>query len=204
MTEMMGPIGQESYKNYAQDIHGAGRDLLQMIDNLLELKELETAEFELHEDKFPIEPMISSCLEKISPEADKGEVELSCTIDQDCANLYGDKARLQQIIHRLLANALKFTPPGGEIILAATRDSDGSCLVSCQDDGAGMPSQQLAKVFCHDTHVSDIYSNPTVGLGFGLTHVKQLIEKHNGTVSIISSVGEGTTVTLHLPPERLC
>ncbi|PCI33371.1 MAG: hypothetical protein COB54_03450 [Alphaproteobacteria bacterium] len=204
MSEMMGPIGQESYKGYAQDIHGAGTDLLQLIDNLLELKELETNEFELQEEKFSIGRMISECLNKVSGEAEKTGVDLSYTVDQVSSNLLGDKSRLQQVIHSLLENALKFTPAGGQITITARRDREGGYLICCEDNGAGMPAQQLAKVFCYDTHLSDIYSTPTVGIGFGLSYVKQLIEKHGGTVSIISSVGKGTRVSLHLPSERLC
>ncbi|VAV89396.1 hypothetical protein MNBD_ALPHA01-2020 [hydrothermal vent metagenome] len=204
MSEMMGPIGQESYKSYAQDIHGAGKDLLQLIDNLLELKELETTEFSLQEEKFAVTDMISECLKKVSADARKNDIRLSCEIGADFPDLFGDKSRLQQVIHSLLANALKFTGAGGEITITANRDQDGNCQINCEDNGVGMPSQQLAKVFCHDTHLSNIYSNPTVGIGFGLSYVKQLVEKHNGTVSIISSVGKGTTVTLHLPAERLC
>lgn len=204
MSEMMGPIGQESYKNYAQDIHGAGKDLLQLIDNLLELKELETAEFSLEEESFPIENMIAECLKKVSGDARKGGVDISSCVDMAAQNLFGDKSRLQQVIHSLLENALKFTPSGGKITITARQDSGGDCVICCTDNGSGMSVQQLAKIFCHDTHLSDIYSNPTVGIGFGLTFVKQLIEKHDGTVSIISSLNEGTTVTLHLPTERLC
>ncbi len=203
MTEMLGPIGQESYKEYAHDIHGAGQDLLQLIDNLLELKELETAEFALREEKFSLADMIAECLGKIAPEAGKGGVQLCHHIAPEIVGLFGDKSRLQQVLHSLLTNALKFTPSGGKIAITARRDKDGCCLISCTDDGAGMPSQQLAKVFCHDTHLSNIYSTPTTGIGFGLSYVKQLIEKHDGTVSIISAPGKGTTVTLYLPAERL-
>ncbi len=204
MSEMMGPIGQETYKSYAQDIHGAGKDLLQLIDNLLELKELETAEFALEEASFPIESMISECFKKVSGDAKKAGVDLSCRVDKEPPNLFGDKSRLQQVIHSLLENALKFTPSGGKIIVSARQDSGGDYLICCEDNGSGMSSQQLAKIFCHDTHLSDIYSNPTVGIGFGLSFVKQLIEKHDGTVSIISSPNKGTMVTLHLPAERIC
>jgi len=204
MSEMMGPIGQESYKDYAQDIHGAGKDLLRLIDNLLELKELETTEFKLHEEEFSLKDMITACLRKISPTAEKSRLCLSANITSNFPNISGDKSRLQQVIHCLLSNAVKFTPANGEIILTAIKDKNGACLINCQDDGHGMPSQQLAKAFCHDTHLSDIYASPTVGIGFGLTYVKQIVEKHGGTVSIISSVGKGTTVTLYLPPERFC
>ena len=204
MSEMLGPIGQESYKDCAQDIHGAGRDLLHLIDNLLDLKELETAEFTLQEEKFPLTEMVAECIGKLSLDAEKASIDLFCKVDPNCKNIFGDKSRLQQTIHSLLTNALKFTPHGGEIIISARRDNDGGCLISCIDNGAGMGSQQLAKIFCHDTHLSNIYSTPTVGIGFGLIYVKQLIERHDGSVSIISAKGKGTTVTLYLPPNRLC
>lgn len=204
MSEMMGPIGQESYKNYAEGIHGAGKDLLHLIDNLLELKELETAEFALQEEKFSIESMISECLNKVSEDAKNCGVDISCHIDGAATNLFGDKSRLQQVIHSLLENSLKFTPLGGNITITTRQGSEGNYIICCEDNGAGMSSQQLAKVFCYDTQLSDIYSSPTIGMGFGLSYVKQLIEKHGGTVSIISSRGKGTTVTLHLPSERLC
>ncbi|MBL4800667.1 MAG: PAS domain-containing sensor histidine kinase [Emcibacter sp.] len=203
MSEMLGPIGQESYKSYAQDIHGAGKDLLQLIDNLLDLKELETVEFALQEEKIIVSDMISECLRKLSSEVQKNQIKLTSTVDLNCPTLFGDKSRLQQAIHCLLTNALKFTPPGGDITLNASQDNDGGCLIVCSDNGVGMSSQQLAKTFCHDTHLSDIYSNPSMGIGFGLSYVKQLIEKHDGTVSIISAKGKGTTVTLYLPSERL-
>ena len=203
MSELMGPIGQESYKNYAQDIHDAGKDLLQLIDNLLDIKELETTEFALQEEVFSIKDMISECLIKSAAYAKKGGIDLSCKFDQNMPALLGDKSRLQQAIHSILDNAMKFTPPNGKITITVIQQSDGAYIISCRDNGSGMTSQQLAKIFCHDTHLSNIYSSPTVGIGFGLSYVKQIIEKHDGTASIISSVGCGTTVTLYFPAKRL-
>tara|TARA_R110002073_G_scaffold166553_3_gene323214 strand:- start:799 stop:1974 length:1176 start_codon:yes stop_codon:yes gene_type:complete len=203
MTEMLGPVGQDSYRDYARDIHGAGQDLLQLIDNLLELKELETTEFELHEERFTLIDLLAGCLKKVSPDAAKANIHLSSNVEEDFPVIYGDKCRLQQVVHSLLTNALKFTASGGKITLSAELAADGSCIINCVDNGVGMPSQQLAKVFSHDTHLSDIYSNPTVGIGFGLSYVKQMIERHGGTVSIISALGQGAKVSLHLPAHRL-
>lgn len=204
MTEMLGPIGDKSYKNFARDIYGAGKDLLHLIDNLLDLKELESAEFTLREEIFPLGPMISGCLEKISPDAKKSRISLAAHIDPELSKLRGDKYRLQQILHCLLGNALKFTPAGGEICITAKLEKDGSCRITCQDNGAGMSPQQLAKAFNQEAPLSDIYSNPSVGIGFGLDYVKQFIEKHDGHVSITSAPGGGTAVTINLPACRLC
>jgi len=203
MSEMLGPIGKESYKDYAQDIHGAGQELLRLIDTLLELKELETAEFDLHEDIFKISHMVDQCLLKMRDRAQNKNINLQSTIDDDLPLLKGDRSRLQQVVHSLLSNALKFTLEEGNISLSAEMEKDGSCMIKCTDDGLGMMPQELTKVFCHDTHLANIYSNPTTGIGFGLSYVKQLVEKHEGSVSIISAYGGGTTVILHLPAHRL-
>jgi len=203
MSELHGPIGQESYKNYVQDIYGAGKHLLHLIDNLLDLKELETAEFALQEEKFSPKDMLSACLDKLPKEAGKAQINFTCQGGHETPYVFGDKSRLQQAIHRILANALKFTPASGTITLSARQESDGAYLISCADNGAGMSSQQLAKIFCHDTHLSDIYTTPGVGMGFGLSYVKQIVEKHGGTVSITSAEGKGTTVALYIPAARL-
>lgn len=203
MTEMLGPIGKKSYKHYAEDIHGAGQELLGLIDTLLDLKELETTEFDLHEDVFEISGMVEQCLLKLGDTARNKSITMCSTIGDDLPLLKGDRSRLQQVIHSLLSNALKFTVDGGKILLSAELEKDGSCMIKCIDDGLGMMPQELTKVFCHDTHLANIYSNPTTGIGFGLSYVKQLIERHDGSVSIISAYGEGTTVILHLPAHRL-
>ena len=134
MTEMLGPIGKNTYKEYASDIHGAGQEL---IDNLLELKELETTEFELREEQF----YLISLLQK--------------------------------------------------------------CVLSCVDNGKGMTPQEITKAFSNDTQLDDIYSDPCKGIGFGISFVKKIMEKHGGNLSILSAPGAVTTLNLNLPKDRL-
>ncbi len=203
MTEMLGPIGKDSYREYAKDIHGAGQSLLFLIDNLLDLKELETTEFELCESMFDLGDLIDSCLAVMKTPAGKKNITLQTDVPGTLPLVHGDRERLEKVIYSLLENSLKFTPTGGTIIVSATREKDGTCQITCRDSGSGMSPQQVAKAFSHDSHLADIYSNPTTGIGFGLAYVKKLVEKHDGTVSIASSPESGTTVYVHLPAERL-
>ena len=203
MTEMLGPIGKDSYREYAKDIHGAGQNLLFLIDNLLDLKELETTEFELLESMFDLDDLINDCLAVMSEPAARKDIILKKCVADNLPLIHGDRERLEKVIYSLLENSLKFTPVGGTICLCASQEKDGTCLITCQDSGSGMTAQQVAKAFSHDSHLADIYSNPTTGIGFGLAYVKKLIEKHDGTVSIASSPESGTTVYVHLPAERM-
>ena len=203
MTEMLGPIGKDSYREYAKDIHGAGQNLLFLIDNLLDLKELETTEFELCESMFDLSDLVDDCLSAMTEPAAKKDITLKKCVAKGLPLIHGDRERLEKVIYSLLENSLKFTPAGGTICLCASREKDGTCQITCQDSGSGMTAQQVAKAFSHDSHLADIYSNPTTGIGFGLAYVKKLIEKHDGTVSIASSPESGTTVYVHLPAERL-
>ena len=201
--ELLGPVGQDSYKQYAKDIHGAGQDMLQLIDHLLDLKKLELAELELSEESFDLAELLGECLDSLREDAQKADVKLSRYICRDLPNVNGDRVRFRKIITSLLFNALKFTPSGNRVMLKARLNEGGTLIISCQDEGTGMRPQQVAKAFSHDNQFSDIYADPNTGLGFGLPYVKKMIEQHNGTVSIASRYGQGTTVNLHLPASRL-
>jgi signal transduction histidine kinase len=199
MTEMLGPIDKERYKDYAKNIHGAGQDLLTLINNLLDLQALESPELDLHEEKIEVNDLVKKSCEPFNEEAKIREIELSSQICEKEPIITADKGRMEIVMSCLLDNALKFTNKGGEIKLTSEKQKDGGCIITCSDNGHGMLPQQVAKAFSHDTHLADIYNNPSTGIGYGLAYVKKIIERHNGSVTIISAVGEGTSVSLHLP-----
>ena len=203
MTEMLGPIGKNTYKEYASDIHGAGQELLELIDSLLELKELETTEFELNEEWFDLISLLKDCMSKFKSEAVKKNVEVKVSYILNMPEFYGDRTRLKKSIESVIDNALKFTRPEGKITISLYRDAAGKSIISCVDNGRGMTPQEISKAFSNDTQLDDIYSDPCTGIGFGISYVKKLIEKHDGSLSIISAPGDGTKLNLNLPEKRL-
>ncbi|MEZ5758320.1 MAG: HAMP domain-containing sensor histidine kinase [Emcibacteraceae bacterium] len=202
MTEMLGPIGKDTYKEYASDIHGAGQELLELIDSLLELKELETTEFELHEETFDLVAVLKNCVNKFKKCALKKNVVVEVSYILNLPEIYGDKVRLQKSIEAVIDNAVKFTPADGKITVRLYTDPTGNTVISCADNGKGMTPMEITKAFSSDTHLDDIYSDPSTGIGFGISYVKKLIEKHDGSMSIISSPGEGTKINLNIPESR--
>lgn len=203
MTEMLGPIGKESYKEYASDIHGAGQELLELINSLLELKELETTEFELYEENCDLIAILKEGCGKFKNAAFKKDVVIEVSYMLNFPDVFCDKNRMQKSIESILDNALKFTAPGGKITVSIFKDPSGNCVISCKDNGKGMTSHEITKAFSNDTQLDDIYSDPCTGIGFGISYVKKLIEKHGGSLSIISAPDCGTNLNLNLPSDRL-
>jgi two-component system cell cycle sensor histidine kinase PleC len=200
---MLGPIGKDTYKEYASDIHGAGQELLELINSLLELKELETTEFELHEEKFDLIDLLKECVNKFKNHALKKNVTVEVSYVLNFPMFLGDRPRLQKSIESIIDNAIKFTPNGGKVNASLRTDEAGNCVITCKDNGKGMTPQEITKAFSSDTQLDDIYSDPSTGIGFGITYVQKLIEKHGGSLSIISAPGEGTSLNLNLPKDRL-
>ena len=198
--EILGPIGDKTYRRYAKNIHGAGQDLLTLVNNLLDLQALESPELQLQEEKININDLLEVRCQDFEKIAKEQKITLKTNLCNTDPLIIADKSRMQIVISCLLDNALKFTQEEGEVELISKAQKDGGCIISCKDNGHGMLPQQVAKAFSHDTHLDDIYKNPTVGIGYGLAYVKKLIERHNGSVTIISAIDEGTCVTLHLPP----
>ncbi len=203
MTEMLGPVGKSTYKEYASDIHGAGQELLELIDNLLELKELETTEFDLHEEDFDLITILKQCTDKFNKVALKKNVVIEISYILNFPKIFGDKIRIKKSIECIIDNAIKFSPENGKINVKLITDSAGNCVISCKDRGKGMTPHEITKAFSNNTQLDNIYSDPCTGIGFGISYVKKLMEKHGGNLSILSAPGAGTTFNLNLPKDRL-
>jgi Amt family ammonium transporter len=130
-----------------------------------------------------------------------GKIRLTADIPPGLPNVFGDERALRQIIVNLLANAMKFTPPQGEVSVFA--DVDGDLKFGVADTGVGIEPEDLTRVFesfgqgRHDAVIAD------QGTGLGLPIVKGLAEAHGGSVALESTPGRGTRVTVTLPASRL-
>jgi signal transduction histidine kinase len=111
---------------------------------------------------------------------------------------------LAQALGNLLANALKFTPEMGEVRFVVTRAADGGALLTVSDSGIGMAEETIAAALEPFRQVDGSLARRFEGTGLGLSIAKALAELHGGTLSVKSAVGEGTCVTIALPPTRVC
>ena len=202
-TEMLGPIGLERYRDYAQDIHGSGLHLLGIINDILDLAKAEANALELYEETFDLDQLLEDALRMLRQDATKAGLRLALQTPRSSLELYADRRYVRQILLNMLSNAVKFTESSGEILLSAGLDASGDCVIRCVDSGIGIAQEDLEQVLKPFVQVGSTYTREKGGTGLGLPLVKKLAELHGGTLVLESQLGAGTTITIRLPAWRV-
>jgi len=201
-TEMMGPLGHPRYREYANDVHGAGKHLLALINDILDLSKAAAGKFELACEEIAPSDIVSECLRLTRGKAHEGGLRLTSDMAPGLPNLIVDRLRFKQALLNLCSNAIKFTPPGGAVHVSAHQAGDDSFMLSVRDTGIGMSAEQIPVALEPFRQVASPFARNTEGTGLGLALVKSLIECHDGRLEIESALNKGTTVRLILPPSR--
>ena len=201
--EIFGPIDNEKYHEYLNDIHDSGLHLLELINDILDVSAMEGKALDLHDEKVNLNDLIVAAMRLINPRAEKGKVLITCLDGFEDLKVHVDPRRVKQILLNLLSNAVKFTPHHGKVVVHQQHNLDGSFCLSIQDNGIGMDEQGLAKAMSPFGQVDSGLNRANEGTGLGLPLTKGLVELHGGTLSIESELGKGTTVKFTLPKERV-
>jgi signal transduction histidine kinase len=199
--ETFGPTGAR-YREYASDIHGSGRHLLQVINDILDLAKVEAGQMLLHEARLDPALVMQGCVRLIKPRAAKTNVRIYTAFDPNLPVLLADEARLRQIALNLLSNAVKFTKPGGRVSISTGLDQEGGITIAVTDTGIGMTADEIRIALEPFRQVMSSLSRSNEGTGLGLPLTKTLVELHGGRLDIASAPGRGTTVTVAFPPSR--
>lgn len=202
MTGVIGPLDTHDYKSYAKDIHHAGQDLLRLINGLLDLSHSTHGKLELCDNDFSLAACIKVCVDAFKERAADLGVTLKTRLSDELPIFRGDEARIRQVLLILISNALKYTEPKGTVTISL-RQNLGGIEITVQDTGIGIAPNELACAFQPYRKIEDTYTNPRAGVGVGLPLAKVLVEQHDGSIAISSTLGQGTTITLRLPSERL-
>ncbi len=188
---------------YAGDIIASGRHLLTLINDILDVSKMEAGRVELRERICGMEELVRGCERIVRARAMERRLNLVVDVAESVPPILVDDVKFKQIVLNLMSNAIKFTSPGGTVKLTATVDPARGVSVAVSDTGIGIRQEDLAKVFVPFHQVDNVYARSNPGTGLGLTLSKGLAELHGGRLSIESVFGEGTTVTLSLPPSRI-
>jgi signal transduction histidine kinase/PAS domain-containing protein len=171
----------------------------QLISDLLDISRIVTGKMRLDVQRVELPSVIHAALEAVRPAADAKGVRLQAIIEPIVEPMYGDPARLQQIIWNLVANAVKFTPKGGRVQVVLAR-VNSHVEIRVSDTGEGIAEEFLPHLFERFTQADASPSREHAGLGIGLALVKQLVELHGGRVHAASEgVGKGATFAVELP-----
>jgi two-component system cell cycle sensor histidine kinase PleC len=188
---------------YAGLVHGAGRHLLSLINDVLDLAKIEAGRLELDEREIDLARVIEETLSFIAPKAAAAGSALASEFTNDLPLVKCDERALKQVLLNLLSNAVKFTPDGGTITAFARLSEGGDIQFGIRDTGIGIAAEDLGRTFekvgqgRHDAVSGD------KGTGLGLPIVKGLVELHGGGIELESIEGEGTCATITMPAARL-
>lgn len=204
MAEMWGPLDPR-YHAYAGHIHEAGRHLLSLINEVLDLSKVEAGKFELHEEEVAVPDLLRQSLHLIQDRAERKGLVLAHHVAEPLPRLFADARLIRQILLNLLSNAIKFTPPGGLISVVAALNDDGWLRLAVTDSGIGIAADDIERVLEPFGQVdSDLArQHADEGTGLGLPLCKRFAELHGGRLLLDSARGKGTTMAVLLPPGRL-
>jgi two-component system, cell cycle sensor histidine kinase PleC len=202
-AEMMGPLKNDTYKEYAGNIHDSGRHLLHLINEILDLSRIEAGRYELNEEPIQLIDIADDCLRLLKLRAENKGLELIEHLDEHLPQVWADERALRQIVLNLLSNALKFTPRGGRIELTIGMTEDGGQALSVKDNGPGIPEDELPKVMLAFGQGSLAHKTAEGGTGLGLPIVRNLVELHGGTFELRSQLRKGTEAIVFFPKKRV-
>jgi len=194
-----GPLDprQQEYVGY---IRQGGVHLLEIINEILDLAKIDAGKFELDEDiGLDVRPLADSCAALLGGRAAAGSVSLAIEIEDGVPLLVADSTRLKQTLLNLLGNAIKFTDPGGAVVLAVRRADDGGVEFIVRDTGWGMTPDEIEVAVEPFGQVEGGLARRREGTGLGLPLARRLTELHGGSFRIDSEKGRGTRVVVALP-----
>ncbi len=194
----LAPTEPARITEYANIIHSSAEHLLSVVNLVLDTSRIEAGKFEILPEPFELEPLLKDCCDMLRLKAEAGRISLSQTPPTGVGELVADKRACRQILLNLMANAVKFTPPDGRVVVGA--DADGASIrITVADTGIGIAAKDLPRLGDPFYQVRSSYDRSFEGAGLGLSLVRGLVGLHGGTLLLESEPGIGTRVTVILP-----
>jgi signal transduction histidine kinase len=197
--QLFGPL-RERYRGYAEDIHGSGTHLLDLITTLLDVSKAEAGKLDISPEAVDAPRIARAAIRLVSAAAEQREVTLHFAVADSTPACWADERALKQILLNLLSNAVKFTPAGGAVSLRVAGADRGGTLLTVTDTGIGIAPAEIPRLLKPFEQISNAYCRSHGGTGLGLPLVDALTRLHGGTIEIASAPGRGTQVTVRLPP----
>ena len=180
---------------------GAGRHLLALINDILDLSKIEAGRMELHLESFPLAPQIADAAKTIEPMASKNGNRIVVDCASDLGTIHADQTRFRQAMLNLASNANKFTEEGTVTIAAQPQRLEGRewIMIAVTDTGIGMTPEQMGKLFQEFSQASSTTASRYGGTGLGLAISRHFCRMMGGDITVESKPGEGSTFTIRLP-----
>ncbi len=202
-NEVLGPMGNDTYKTYAGDVHDYGRHLLDLINEILDLSRIEAGRYQLNEEPVPVSDVVEDCCRLMEFRAHAKDIRIARRFEPHMPRLLADERAVRQIALNLLSNAVKFATPGTEVLVRVGWTAGGGQYLSVKDAGPGIPADEIPVVLSAFGQGSIAIKSAEQGTGLGLPLVQGLIALHGGEFELHSKLREGTEAIAIFPPARV-
>jgi len=203
MAERFGPIGNERYRDYLKDIYAAGMHLVSLLNDILDLSKIETGQLDLSFANVSLNELTQQCVGIMQPQASRARIIIRTSLTPGLPQVVADERSLRQIVLNLLSNSIRFTGPGGQVIVSTAFADSGEAVLRVRDTGVGMSEKDVEAALepFRQTATSGSWGSGGTGLGLPLT--KALAEANRAHFSIKSAPNAGTLVEVAFPPTRV-
>lgn len=197
--EMHGKLNSKQ-KEYISDIRVAGLHLLGMINEILDMSKIEAHAMHLVPAEFPVRQILFETANILKPLADKKGVKIIIDCEDD-VKIHADYQKLLQVLYNLVNNAIKYSPENDEVEVGFEyfTKPEKKFILKVHDNGIGIDKKYHGKIFAKFVQLDSAYTKKESSTGLGLTITKELVELHNGKISIISEVNNGSTFIVEIP-----
>ena len=200
LEKKIGDMNEQQLK-FMIAIQKNSKNLLSQINNLLDLSKLEAGKLSISEKDFDFPKLLSEATVSVEPMASKKNISITTDLDPATHTIFGDPDRLEQILINLLDNAIKFTNPGGKIIIQS-KDLGNDVSISVEDSGIGIKQEDHSIIFEKFKQIENLLSRKYPGSGIGLAIVKNLVEAHGGYIQVESTLGKGSKFIFSIPKNK--
>jgi two-component system phosphate regulon sensor histidine kinase PhoR len=172
--------------------------LREMVEDLLDLAATKTVDLNEPVGRLPLQPVLTSVVNRLAPEAETKELHLEVDIPFEVLTVRATETGMKRILENLIGNAIKYTPPGGSVKVCVV-ERPGGVVIMISDTGIGIPPEDLPRLWRDFYRASNARESGIPGTGLGLSIVRQFVDHFGGMISVQSVVGEGTTFKVTLP-----
>jgi signal transduction histidine kinase len=201
--ETFGPIGNQRYAGYGRDIETAGRHLLSLINDVLDLSRIASGRQIVEDLPVDLVDLVASCVSWARAASRRRSVEFAVDVGAGGLALRCDERGIRQVLINLISNAVKFTPDDGEVKVLLSWRPHGAVVIEVADNGIGMTPHEVSRAFDPFFRGGGAYRRRIEGAGLGLSIARGLLELHGGTLTLASTDGGGTTARMELPGWRV-
>jgi PAS domain S-box-containing protein len=202
MEERFGPIGNDRYRDYLKDIHQSGGHLISLINDLLDLSKIEAGKLDLNFSSVDLNDIAQQCMSIMQPQANRERIIIRTALATGLPPVVADARSIRQIVLNLLSNSVKFTKPGGQVIVSTSLTDKGEVVLRVRDTGVGMSEEDITAALEPFRQLATS-GRDHAGTGLGLPLTKALVEANRASFNIKSAVNAGTLIEVSFPSTRV-